>query len=562
MKHIIRIALIIQAITCTSLFAAERPNVMIIMADDMGFSDIGCYGSEIETPHLDRLAENGIRFTQFYNTGRCCPTRASLLTGLYPHQAGIGHMMEDRKLPGYRGELGKNTQTIAEVMQSAGYATYMSGKWHVTRKIGPKLEVGDQHNWPVNRGFDRFFGTIHGAGSLWDPNSLSRGLQLIVPHGDFYYTDAIADNAVQFIAEHNSAKPFFMYVAFTCPHWPMHAREKDIAKYQGRYALGWDQLRTERHQRMIEMGIVDRNWPLSPRDPRGPAWKDEKDKAWQERRMEVYAAMVDSMDQNIGRILHQLRERQYLENTLILFCADNGGCAEERGSARPANPTDLKPAPISQPMKPGEHQTRMVPQFSREGRKVRVGRGVMPGASDTYVAYGQPWANASNTPFREYKHWVHEGGIASPLVIHWPAGIEHDQHNGFYHEPAHLVDFMATCVDVGQADYPTAAAGLAITPMQGTSLAPSFGGKSLERDSPLFWEHEGNRAMRDGKWKLVAKGHNGPWELYDIDADRTEQNDLFQSENNRATEMISQYEAWALEALVKPWPWEQKNRNL
>ncbi len=553
-------ALLVTLLFYSHAFCADRPNIIIMMADDMGYSDIGCYGSEIETPTLNSLAENGMRFTQFYNTSRCCPTRACLITGLYPHQAGVGHMMEDRKLPGYRGDLGKNTRTIAEVMRDSGYATYMSGKWHVTKKVGPNLKPGDQHNWPANRGFDQFFGTIHGAGSFWDPNSLARGLQLIAPGDDFYYTDAIADNAVQYITEHNSSKPFFMYVAFTCPHWPMHAREKDIAKYKGRYAGGWDELRKERQQRMIEMGVIDKAWKLTDRDANAPAWDDAKLKPWHERRMEVYAAMIDSMDQNIGRIVDKLKDKGYLENTLIMFCADNGGCAEEYGSNRKAAPEDLQQHPVTNPMKPGEHQTRMIPNFSREGRKVRTGRGVMPGADDTYIAYGLPWANASNTPFRRYKHWVHEGGISSPLIVHWPAGIEHEQHNGFYHDPAHLIDFMATCVDVGKAEYLQEANGLAITPMQGTSLRPAFSGKPLERGKPLFWEHEGNRAMRDGKWKLVARGHNGPWELYDIEDDRTETNNLIDRETEKADAMISAYEAWAVETLVQPWPWGKKKR--
>ena len=320
------------------VIAQERPNIIIIMADDMGFSDIGCFGGEIHTPTLDGLAANGIRFTQFYNTGRCCPTRAALLTGLYPHQAGIGHMMQDRKLPGYRGDLGENTQTIAEVLRSSGYATYMSGKWHVTKKIGPDLKTGDQHNWPVNRGFDRFFGTIHGAGSFWDPNSLARNLLLIAPHDDFYYTDAIADNACRFITEHDARRPFFMYVAFTCPHWPMHARERDIAKYHGRYASGWDALRAERYQRMVKMGLISDRWDITLRDKNAPAWRDVKLPDWHERRMEVYAAMIDSMDQNIGRIVERLKDKDYFDNTLILFCADNGGCAEENGSGKEAKP--------------------------------------------------------------------------------------------------------------------------------------------------------------------------------------------------------------------------------
>ena len=541
--------------------AADRPNVIIMMADDMGFSDIGCYGSEIDTPTLDSLAAGGIRFTQFYNTGRCCPTRAALLTGLYPHQAGVGHMMDDRKLPGYRGDLGRNTQTIAEVMRGAGYATYMSGKWHVTKKIGPNLAPGDQANWPVNRGFDQFFGTIHGAGSLWDPNSLTRNLQLIAPHDDFYYTDAIADNAVRYLTEHDSRNPFFMYVAFTCPHWPMHARKKDIAKYKGRYSGGWDELRRERYARMINMGLIKEQWAITDRDPRSPAWEDADLKPWHERRMEVYAAMIDSMDQNITRIVDKLKELDYFDNTLILFCADNGGCAEEYGSGRPAKPEDLQPSDIVQPMQPGELQTRMQPRFNREGRRVRTGRGVMPGPDDTYIAYGLPWANASNTPFRRYKHWVHEGGISSPLIAHWPKGIEERLYNSLFHDPAHLIDFMATCVDVGQANYPDEMNGLAITPMQGTSLRPAFTGEPLGRKQPIFFEHEGNRAVRDGKWKLVARGHSGPWELYDMEADRTELNDLVHAHSETATKMARQWDAWALDAYVKPWPWGKRKRN-
>ena len=541
-----------------SVHAQERPNIVIIMADDMGFSDIGCYGGEIETPTLDALAASGLRFTQFYNTGRCCPTRAALLTGLYPHQAGIGHMMNDRKLPGYRGDLGTNCRTIAEVLRASGYATYMTGKWHVTKKIGPDLEAGDQHNWPCQRGFDRFFGTIHGAGSLFDPNALAQNNVLIAPGSDdFYYTDAIAENATMFIAEHDQRKPFFLYVPFTCPHWPMHAKPEDIAKYRGRYGQGWDKLRQERHQRMVEMGLVKAEWPITPRDKRSPAWVDAEMKDWQQRRMEVYAAMVDCMDQAITRIVNQLKKSGYYEDTLVLFLADNGGCAEEYGSNKNAKPEDLQSRPVVQPMKSGEIQVRMQPTFSRDGRPVRTGRGVMPGPSDTYVAYGREWANASNTPFRLYKHFVHEGGISSPLIAHWPAGIDAARHNSLVGDPAHLIDLMATCVDVGRASYPKEANGLLITPMQGVSLRPAFVGRPLRRTQPIYWEHEGNRALRDGKWKLVARGHDGPWELYDIKADRTELNDLATTHSQRVSEMARQWEAWAVEANVKPWRWRK-----
>ena len=540
--------------------AAKRPNIIIMMADDMGFSDIGCYGSEIKTPNLDDLAAGGVRLSQFYNTGRCCPTRASLLTGLYPHQAGIGHMMNDRGLEGYQGDLNRSCVTIAEVMKSAGYSTYMSGKWHVTKHIKP---TGPKDNWPLQRGFDRFFGTIHGAGSFYDPNSLTRDNTQIAPENeDFFYTDAISENAAGFIRDHTASKkkPFFMYVAYTSPHWPMHARPHNIAKYKGRYKKGWDALRAERHARMIKMGLVDSSWKMTPRDPGAPGWDKVDLKPWFERRMEVYAAMIDCMDQGIGRIIGALKETEQFDNTLVLFLADNGGCAEEFGSRGKETP-DPKRLAIWPPMKKGELQTAMVPRVTRNGRPLRRGRGVMPGPADTYIAYGLPWANASNTPFRRYKHWVHEGGISTPLIAHWPAGIPEERRNKFEHQPGHLIDLMATCVDVGGATYPDEFNGKKITPRQGVSLLPGFLGKPLGRSQPIFWEHEGNRALRDGKWKLVARGANGPWELYDIEADRTELNDLSQEHADRAKNMAGRWEAWAIAAKAKPWPWGPKKKK-
>ncbi|MBN2476011.1 MAG: arylsulfatase [Pirellulales bacterium] len=534
--------------------AAEvpRPNVVIMMADDMGFSDIGCYGGEIETPNLNRLAAHGLRFTQFYNTARCCPTRACLNTGLYPHQAGVGHMMGDRGHDGYRGDLNRRCVTIAQVMKTAGYATYMSGKWHVTRHW---KQTDSKHNWPLQRGFDRFFGTIQGAGSFFDPYTLTRGNTFIAPDSEeFYYTDAISDNAARFIREHKRQRPFFLYVAYTSPHWPMHAKPEDIAKYKGRYNHGWDALRAERHRRMIAMGIVEARWKLTPRDARAPAWEDAELKPWHCRRMEVYAAMVDCMDQGIGRIVETLEETGQLDHTLIFFLADNGGCAEEYGSQGAVQPDPSQPVEL-QAMTPTELQTRMRPTHTRDGRPVRIGRGVMPGPADTYIAYGLPWANASNTPFRLYKHWEHEGGISSPLVIHWPEGIPADRRGMLYREPGHLIDLMATCVDVAGAAYPQRFAGEEITPLQGVSLRPALTGKSLGRSEPLFWEHEGNRAIRDGKWKLVAKGAKGPWELYDLDADRTELNDLAKEYPERVRAMADRWEVWALRASAKPWPY-------
>ena len=525
----------------------KRPNIVLIMADDMGYSDIGCYGGEIRTPNLDRLAAGGLRFTQFYNTARCCPTRASLLTGLYQHQTGVGHMMSDQGYDGYRGDLNNRCVTIAEVLKQAGYSTYMSGKWHVTRHRGPD---GPKYNWPCQRGFDRFFGTIHGAGSYYDPCSLTRDNTQIAPDSDdFYYTHAISDNAIKFIREHNAKNPFFMYVAYTAPHWPMHALPGDIAKYKGRYAGGWDALRAERHKRMIKMGIVEGKWKPTERDSRVPAWEKAENKKWHERRMEVYAAMVDCLDQGIGRIISELRKTGNFDNTLIFFLADNGGCAEEYGSRGPIKPDPSEEVSLRLIDK-NALQYDMQPKVTRDGRPVRTGEGVMPGPADTYIAYGRGWANASNTPFRLYKHWVHEGGIATPLVVHWPAGIR--AQGELRHQPGHLIDIMATCCDVADAAYPETYKGNRIIALEGKSLLPAFDNKPVEREA-LYWEHEGNRAICKGKWKLVSK-HPGEWELYDLEADRTELNNLAQKYPQKVEQLKAMYESWAARCGVKPWP--------
>ena len=554
--------LLFSLLFCISAYGQSRPNVIIVMADDMGWSDIGCYGSEIETPNLDRLAKNGLRFTQFYNTGRCCPTRASLLTGTYPHQAGIGHMMNDTGLPGYKGDLGSDVQTIAEVLKPAKYSTYLSGKWHVTPKIHPG---SSQHNWPRQRGFDRFYGTIHGAGSFFDPNSLTRQNTLISPYADpeyqpkeFFYTDAINDHATRFISEHKGNNPFFLYIAHTAPHWPMHALPEDIEKYKGRYDEGWEVIRAARYQRQLEMGLIDPKWKLSPRD--AEPWSEAKNKEWEIRLMEVYAAMVDRLDQGLGRVIEALEKREMMDNTLILFIADNGGCAEGMGRKEGIQYKDSDPE-VLKPMKATDLQMDMIPRRTREGVVMKQGTEVMPGGADTYHGYGRAWANVSNTPFREYKHWVHEGGIGTPLVAHWPKGIAPQLRGKFEHQPAHLIDLMATCVDLGQAEYPKEANGQKIVPMQGVSLKPAFSGKKLGRENPIFWEHEGNRAIRIGKWKLVAKGANGAWELYDLNADRSELNDLSEKHQERTKEMADRWEAWAIEAKAKPWPWNRKKSS-
>jgi len=539
---------------------ADRPNIVFIMADDMGYSDLGCFGSEINTPNLDALARGGVRLTQFYNTARCCPTRAALLTGLYPHQAGIGHMMDDKGLKGYRGELSRDSVTIAEVLKPAGYRTYMVGKWHVTKKVKPKGEQ-EKANWPLQRGFDRFYGTIHGAGSFYDPNTLTRDNAFISPFADaqyqpqsFYYTDAIADHAVRFVADHaqnHKADPFFMYVAMTAPHWPMHAKPEDIAKYKGKYDAGYDAIRAARVAKMKELGLLPPEWKVAAQA--GGAWEDVKNREFEIRCMEVFAAMIDCLDQGVGRLVAELKKQGQFENTLILFFQDNGGCAEGMGRNGPFQPRADQPTLPE--MAATDLQPDMIPKQTRDGYPMRQGYGVLPGGADTYHGYGEAWANVSNTPFREYKHWVHEGGISTALVAHWPKGIPAGRSNQLESQPAHLIDLMATCVDLAGATYPAEYQGQKITPMQGVSLRPALAGESLGRKEPIFFEHEGNRAVRDGRWKLVAKGPQGAWELYDMQADRTEQNDLAAAEPERVQAMAEQWLVWARRADVIPWIW-------
>jgi len=539
--------------------APAKPNIIYILADDMGFSDLGCYGSEIATPNLDALAAGGLRFTQFYNTARCCPTRASLLTGLYPHQAGIGHMVDSKKGgPGYQNDLNKSSVTIAQALKLAGYRNYIVGKWHVTPRASDPQNPS-KHNWPLQRGFDRFYGTIHGAGSFFDPNTLTRDNQFISPHADpeyrpaeYYYTDAISDHAVRFIREHaqqSADKPFFMYVAYTAAHWPMHAKEIDIAKYKGRYDAGYEPIRAARWAKAKQLGLVDPKWPLTPASG---AWADVADKTFETRCMEVYAAMVDCMDQGIGRIIAELKARGQFENTLICYLQDNGGCAEGmgRGTQRPVTPRASEPT--LPPLAKDYLQPDMIPKQTRDGYPMRQGYGVLPGGADTYIGYGREWANVSNTPFREYKHWVHEGGISTPLVAHWPKGIS--SRGELRHQPGHLIDLMATAVDLAGAKYPAELNGERITPMEGVSLRAAFEGRPLPRSQPIFFEHEGNRAAREGDWKLVAKGPAGKWELYNLAADRTETRDLAATEPAKLKELVAKWEAWATRAHAIPWP--------
>lgn len=497
---------------------AKRPNIVLIMADDMGFSDIGCYGGEVHTPNLDGLAEGGLRFTQFYNGARCCPTRASLLTGLYAHQAGIGHMVGDRGYPAYQGYLNDRCVTIAEALKPAGYRTLMSGKWHVGEA---------RPHWPTDRGFDRYFGLISGGANYFDPTKAkAKGVRRKMalddqpyepPKEGFYMTDAFSDHAVKFIDRYGrDEKPFFLYLPYTAPHWPLHAWPEDIAKYKGKYLKGWDQLREQRRRRMVKMGIIRDTWKLTPRDTQTWPWADEKDKELMDLKMAVYAAQIERMDYGIGRVLKKIKEIGAEKNTLVMFLADNGGCAE-------GGPKGF------------------------DNRK----NGLPPGGVDSYMSYGLSWANAGNTPFRRYKHWVHEGGIATPFIAYWPAVIE--KGGALTREVGHIIDVMATCLDAAGAEYPRTHKGKELTPLEGKSLVPIFRDGRRRGHEAIFWEHEGNRAVRQGKWKLVS-AHGGPWELYDLEADRTELNNLAGKHSKKVATLKGLYEAWAKRCGVQPWP--------
>jgi arylsulfatase len=504
-----------------------RPNIVVILGDDLGYSDIGCYGGEIRTPNLDRLAGGGLRFTRFYNNTRCCPTRASLLTGMYPHQVGVGHMVEDLGLPAYRGDLDRDRPTVAEVLRASGYRTAMAGKWHVTPPSAPP------DNWPLNRGFERFFGLISSVRSYFDPSTLTRGSEPIRAPEGFYLTDAITDSALDALREFGgSGAPFFLYVAYTAPHWPMHALPEDVARYRGVYDRGWDALRAERQRRMIGLGVVDARWFLAPRDPKSPAWSEAPDKAWQAERMAVYAAMVERMDRGIGRIVDRLREGGLEQNTLLLFLADNGGCAEE--------------------IPPDWRGTRF-PERTRDGRTTLVGNdpAVLPGPSEVFQSYGLPWAQLSNTPFRRFKHWVHEGGIATPLIASWPDGMK-TRPGSLTDQTGHVIDLMATCLDLAGVPYPATFHGRNLSPQEGKSLRPVFEGRRRAGHEALFWEHEGNRAVLRGDWKLVAQYPKG-WELYDTRADRTELHDLAGARPEVVGELSTLFDRWAERSGVRPW---------
>jgi arylsulfatase A-like enzyme len=558
-RHLLCILYCLTA--CSAIAAhAKPPNVILILADDMGFSDVGCYGGEIHTPNIDRLAAQGVRFAQFYNMARCCPTRASLLTGLYPHQAGIGAMNQDLGRPAYQGELNDHCATLPEILKDAGYHTAMVGKWHLchlnissggaaAKRLLNFESDGDispsKKNWPCNRGFEEHFGTIAGVNSYYDPYSLVHNETTLRPEGkDFYYTDFITDHAVTLIDRYAAdTKPYFLYVAYTAPHWPMQARADDVARYEQTYTAGWDQIRKARFDRQTAMGLIDPKWNLSPRAnyPRLSegksvltSWDDAPDKPWQIRRMAVYAAMIESMDRGIGKILQRVDATDAARDTLVIFLSDNGACAE---NVRP--------------------EWYDIPTKTRDGRKIHIGNdpAFMPGPEEVFQSYGPAWANASNTPFRRFKHWTEEGGISAPFIVRWPAAIK-DAGRIDRNQVGHVIDLMPTLLDVAGVEHPKQYHGHDILPMEGTTLRPAFEGKSLDR-GPLCWEHEGNRAVRVGAWKLLA-GHGERWQLYDLANDRTELNDLASSNPEKVAELTAIYEKWANRCGVEPWPIKRK----
>jgi arylsulfatase A-like enzyme len=498
--------------------AAKRPNIVVLFADDMGFSDIGCFGSEIETPNLDGLASNGLRFSHFYNTGRCCPSRASILTGLYPHQADIGHMAGETGVKGYRDRLSFNAVTLAEVLAAADYHTIMTGKWH----LGWRDE-----GCPTARGFQHFYGTrgfIDSYFTVVPKTEIYLGEKLVLPvtekpvnhlkpQEEWYTTDVFTDYALHFIDEvrKQDDKPFFLYLAYNAPHFPLHAKLEDVKKYRGRYREGWSKFRQQRHERLIELGVLNRDWPLSNLDV--PDWDTltKKQRDDMDFKMALFAGIVDRLDQNVGRVVDHLKKIGELDNTLLIFVSDNGGTKE----------TGLFG------IKGDRNTVESYDSWARVG-----------GWSSSY---GQGWANLSNTPFRRYKRENHEGGVSAPLVIHWPAGMK--AKGEMRHQVAHLIDLMPTFVEVSGAKYPQEFKGKEIQPMQGRSLTPFFDSAKTEPRT-LFWEHEGNRAIRDGDWKLVGT-RGQPWELYDVARDRTELNNLATERSERFTKLKGTWDTWA-----------------
>lgn len=475
-RHMLLVVALAVVMSASKLAAEDRPNIVLIMVDDMGFSDLHCYGGEIDTPNLDRLAASGLRFSQFYNCAKCETTRATLMSGRYYHEVGVGKLTR--------------CVTIAEALKQAGYTTLMTGKWHLSGN-------------PVERGFDRYFGHLSGACNFFRGDNTFRldDQPFQVPAEGFYTTDANTDYAIQFLNEREPNKPFFLYIAYNAPHYPLHAPKREVEKYRGKYLIGWDELRRQRYSRMAKLGILAKNWEMAPRPDDVPAWDSlsEEEKDIQDLMMAAYAGMIDRVDQNIGRLVEHLASSGVMENTLFLFLSDNGACPFQRTT-----------------------------QVTRSER-------LMPWDPKSYWTYDKGWAHACNTPFREYKRNQHEGGISTPLIAHWPDHIADP--GSITHQPGHLVDIMATCLDVAGASYPTRFRGEPVGPPRGLSLRPIFSGRQRSGHEYIFFSFYGtHNALRVGNWKLVNI-NSGPWELYDLAADRTELHDLAQEQPQRYQQM-------------------------
>ncbi len=491
------------------------PNVVLILADDLGFSDLGCYGSEIETPNLNRLAAGGIRFSQFYNTGRCWPTRASIMTGLYPHQARMAMNFGPDAPPAYSGRIPMTSRMIPELLKPRGYRSYHVGKWHLNDR-----EPGPNASWPLGRGFDRAY-FVANQENYFSPRLVyDEDRKVERPGGGYYATEALSDRAVDYLRAHgrgHADKPFFLYLAYTAPHFPLHALAGDVAHYRGRYRIGWDRVREARHRKLRDAGLV--TCALSPRDPDAKPWESlsdaEKDE-W-DARMATHAAMIHFLDRGVGRVVKELEAAKSFENTLVLFLSDNGASAEYivRGDGH----------------KPGAN----------------------PGSRESYRCLEVGWANAANTPFRMHKIWQHEGGISTPLIAHWPAGSR--LKGAIVPDVGHVIDLLPTILEVAGAAYPDLPAKL-----PGRSLAPIFRGGPAPPREFLFWEHVGNRAVRKGHWKLVAE-HGKPWELYDLSRDRSEMNDLASLKPARAKELEALWTSFARGIGVVDWDSLPQSKN-
>jgi arylsulfatase A-like enzyme len=509
----------------------SRPNIVLILADDLGFSDLGCYGSEIATPNIDRLAADGVRFSQFYNSARCCPSRAALLTGRYPHQVGVGAMIDDyakwirhaADRPSYQDHLSTDSPTMPELLRAGGYRTMMCGKWHLGER---------PTEWPVRRGFDRSFVLLSGAMNYYGGESTGPrspmaldDQRFVPPHGGFYSTDAFTDHGIEFLGEaKDKRQPFFLYLAYNAPHWPLQAPAEEIEPYKGKYDAGWQPTREARYRRMVELGIVPANTGMAKMD-RGkqPPWDqltDAQRREWA-MRMEVYAAQVTRMDRGVGRVLDALHQLGVADNTLVLFLSDNGGAAEDPHRGRPDAPL---------------------------------------GTRDSFWGYARPWATVSNTPWRLHKVTPYEGGISTPFIARWPSGIARQAHGEFVREPAHLIDLLPTFLTLarGAADTTTSTTAPALQ-LEGHNILPMIQGGRGNPDRTFCWEHEGNRAIRKGKWKLVTLAESvaeskSAWELYDIENDRTENHNLAAEHPDIVRDLSAAYDDWAHRCGVVPWP--------